>query len=85
MDYTSITLGTLLSFKDETIRRNAMSILKRLPDALTECHLDTDPCIALGKQYAKASEARATDADRAAALHPACGACTGTSSLGHNH
>jgi len=30
MDYTQMTLGMLLSAKDETIRRNAISILKRL-------------------------------------------------------
>lgn len=30
MDYSTITLGTLLSHANETIRRNAMSILKQL-------------------------------------------------------
>lgn len=30
MDYTLITLGTLLSSDNETIRRNAISILKEL-------------------------------------------------------
>lgn len=29
-DFTSMTLGTLLFAKNETIRRNAMSILKQL-------------------------------------------------------
>jgi len=30
MDYTKITLGELLSHENETIRRNATSILKQL-------------------------------------------------------
>ena len=30
MDYTNITLGELLTSTNETIRRNAMSILKQL-------------------------------------------------------
>lgn len=30
IDFTSITLGSLLSHANETIRRNAMSILKQL-------------------------------------------------------
>lgn len=30
MDYTRMTLGRLLGLKDETLKRNAMSILKRL-------------------------------------------------------
>lgn len=30
MDYTKITLGELLSYKNETVKRNAMSILKTL-------------------------------------------------------
>ena len=29
-DYTKITLGALLTSPDETVKRNAMSILKRL-------------------------------------------------------
>jgi hypothetical protein len=35
MDYTIITLGQLLSSKDETIKRNAVSILKRIQDVVT--------------------------------------------------
>lgn len=77
MDYTSITLGTLLSFKDETIRRNAMSILKRLPDALAlEINsLPWNPAFEAavrGKRYARASEARATDEDREQAKTYVC-------------
>jgi hypothetical protein len=30
MDYSKLTLGELLSHADETIKRNAISILKRL-------------------------------------------------------
>ena len=30
MDYTKITLGELLSYKNDTIRRNAVSILKQI-------------------------------------------------------
>lgn len=32
MNYATVTLGALLSAKDETIRRNAMAILKKLQD-----------------------------------------------------
>ncbi len=34
MNLTTITLGELMSFKDETVKRNAISIFKRLPQAI---------------------------------------------------
>lgn len=40
MDYTTYTLGTFLSSTNETIRRNAMSILKELQRGAPEAHTD---------------------------------------------
>ena len=36
MDYSKMTLGELLSHQNETIRRNAVSILKRLQSKIAQ-------------------------------------------------
>jgi hypothetical protein len=40
MDYTKYTLGELLTHTNETIKRNAMSILKTLQKENKPCHHD---------------------------------------------
>lgn len=45
MNYTTYTLGDLLSLPDETIRRNAMSILKQLQRGAPEAEIEIcDEC-----------------------------------------
>ena len=36
-NYTDLTLGELLTHKNDTIKRNAMSILKTLQKSFSEC------------------------------------------------
>ena len=43
-DYTKITLGNLLSSANETIRRNAVSILKQLQREKGNCVKNTFTC-----------------------------------------
>lgn len=45
MNHSNITLGELLSHQNETIKRNAMSILKTLQKEKEEYHHD------IGNQY----------------------------------
>jgi hypothetical protein len=54
MDYTALTLGSLMSYKDQNIRRQAIAIFKLLPKATEE----------IGKAYVKDAMTRANDIDR---------------------
>lgn len=54
MDYTTLTLGSLMSHKDANIRRQAIAIFKHLPEANAK----------LGKAYMEDSKTRANDKDR---------------------
>jgi len=59
MDYlTKLTIAQLLQFKDPTIRRNAISIWKQLPQAMAD----------VGRLYSMDAQNRANDLDRSSYL-----------------
>lgn len=69
MDYTTLTLGTLMTFKDETVKRQAMAIFKRLPAVLASQAVPCTDCGAtpdkLHTQYCTVGYKERCDAGRA--------------------
>jgi hypothetical protein len=72
-DITAYTLGTLLSWPDEVIRRNAISIMKRLQALQGAPALPTPGAIGLYRIYDNGGTDHGGTIDRYTAYHPALG------------